>query len=655
MEARRLQREIDEARKAFEAAAGGRTRDEIREDARQLIAEIDRLREGAAPDGGLEIREPGGTDYKPKLKEAIDAANRADEALRRPDAAPDLVVDLQAATRSLSEAVGLLDLAKKRVPELAAEELAARKTQMAAAEKQASEGKKRQAFEGFQKLLKLAELPSNDRADTGGLGKVGTGNPSQVELGSFAVADLIDLGFSLAVPKETIDGAEFKPEIAAVGEDRWEIGYVPKQTLGLDGGVKPETVATLKSRDGTLVLEVGRLELSRPALAVLRRCVILAEAKNPATKELERRQIRLVKPTKVGRLKLEPTAGRQAIQIRPPPGITRRDAPPGGSQTNLAFPVSGLEVKGRFGGQEKTIRFPEDAKSPGIWSEIIEVKPLSNGMTLTMKVELSLPDATLACTPGLANPAGGGNQDLAGLAGFGQKQGKSLADIKKTFEKRVKKCPGRKYETAHGTPGQVEQVLGWFQPTNKVPNLACYPLMGLELPGHLTIRQSIDLFLRERYKAEDNRLQQDYDRKVAAAKDDEAKNKIERAYPKSLPFFNGFEGWTNACVTADQAKWPEYFDAPLDAWAAWFWKEFEAEWKRREVLAESVRGQGMDAEILEITSVARGADDTEHRVTLVEFDPDAPVERVGPPGGRPPGPAAPDAMPAADNSVIGLD
>ena len=236
---------------------------------------------------------------------------------------------------------------------------------------------------------------------------------------------------------------------------------------------------------------------------------------------------------------------------------------------------------------------------------------IGNGVALDMEIQLSLLGATLTATPSLTGPASKG-LDLEKLAEF-EKDAASLPDVKAKFYRRVKECPGREYARAHGS----KDVEAWFSRTP----LATKQVMKLLFPGHGTVSESMDLFFREKYAEEKARLDKDYQRRLAEAKDEE-KKKIKPEDPKGP---QGFLDWYQRCGKATADSWKGVFEVPLDDWKDWFWAQFEDHWEQQAAIAKAVHGQDVEVRLLEIVSVARDADGKEYRVPLVEFDAAAPA------------------------------
>ena len=625
-EALKQKQAIEAARRKLVAAGGDRT-DEIRAAAEKLQEQIASFRKGTDTEPGLRLRPEGGGDPQDATGRAIAAANRADEARRLSDDAESLLPDLEAAATELAAAVGVLDAAKQQVPALAEAERKARQDAMD--QKTANELASRQqnAFFAFEKEAStVVELPARDGADALGVGPIKRPKP-EVGLGAFPVQDLVEPSLRLAVPEETIDGSPFAPQIVPVNGSQWEISMT-RESAGLQRKPMTTTFATLEVVDRELRLKVDPKLLDSRPVAILRRCVILAEAKDPKTQQPRVREIRLVKPTKVGALQVAAAAGWQEMQIPVPAGIFSKDTPPGSTTAaDLALPVSGIEITGQWGGSEKmTKRLPKEAVAPdqpGIvtWPGV-RVREIGNGVTLELKIDISLLDAALTATPTLAGPNSRGI-DLGKIAEFFEKHASSLPDVKKKFESRVRGFDGRKYAKAHGSPGDRARVEGWFRPTNNVPNLAIVRHMNLDLPGHGTVADSMDLFFREKYAEEKARLDEDFQRRRAAAKDDKEKEKIKPEDPKSP---ENFDAWRKRCEkVVSEEEWKGVFESPLDRWSDWFWNKFETHWEQQSAVAKAVYAQDAQVRLLEIVSVARDADGKEYRVPLVEFDAAAPV------------------------------
>ena len=609
------------ARKTLEAA-GGRPREAIRAAAAALIAEIDRLRQGTKAEPPLAIRLPDGTDPKVIAVRAKDAVDRADELLQRSDASPSFMAEIEAATKDLNEAAGLLDAAGNQVAGIAAAERKARSDAMSQQQVAEAANRQREAFADFQALVVPAELPIFNDADLPE-GTRSSNKSHQVDLGPFAAAHLVEPSLRLAVPKETINGQPFEPKIKDLGSDRWEVQY-STGLPGLNEDRPPQPIASLTARNGRLVLEVERKQFQPPAASLLRRCVILVEALDPVTRHPRVREIRLVQPVKVGPLKFDLAGGKQAITIPSPVGIFRRDAPPGGTETNLALPVSGIEVKWQWGGQQISVRLPEQATDPtqpgiGTWKDV-PLAELAPGVELVMTVTLSLPQATLACTPKLAGAAAK-TFDLSRVAAFNKLPPTTLPNLQKAFEQRSKNCSGREFKRAHGSQSDIANVKAWFEKP-----LATVAMMKLDMPGHATISGSMDLYFRAEYARKKAELETQWEKQVAAIQDDKQKKELQEKGPNPPDFPKDFADWFTRCGTAKESEWNNEFVKHLDAWGKDFWRIFETHWNTQQQIANAALGQVAEVRLMAITSVARDAAGREYLVPLVEFHPDGPVQ-----------------------------
>ena len=621
---------IEAARRTLAVAGGDRT-DAIRAAAEKLQEEIASLRKGSDTEPGLRIKPDGGGDPRDATQRAIAAANRADEARRLPDDAPSLLADLEAAATELAAAVGGLDAAKQQVPALAVAERQARKNKMAEDQATQLATRQRHAFAAFAREASMvAELPARDGADALGFGSIRRAKPAEVELGPFPVQDLVEPSLRLAVPEETINGVPFAAEIAPVADDRWEI----RSTQGYTSlGGKPQTFARLVVVDGLLRLEVDPQVLDKRPVAILRRCMILAEAKDPQTKQPRLREIRLVKPTKVGPLQVAAAAGPQEMRIPVPTGIFSKDTPPGAIMAmELALPGSGIEITGQWGDERVTKRLPKDAAAadqPGLvtWPGV-RVSEIGNGVALELKIAVSLPEATLVATPALAGP-NPKNIDLKKIAEFLGKPASSLPDVKKTFSARVGQCPGREFARARGSMAAAEGVNKWF-----AKPLATAAVMGLDLPGHETIQSSMNAYLQAEYKRQQDEERTKWERAVGG-EIDAVEKKMQRAQgPARADVPMDFTDWVRRCTEArNAAQWNQEFNARLTAWSEWFWPLFEAHWRETEAVLNRLTPKA-DLRLLEIVSVARDADGKEYRVPLVEFDAASPVTREKVPSDR---------------------
>jgi hypothetical protein len=492
-------------------------------------------------------------------------------------------------------------------------------------------GPRAAAFAAFERLPAAVNLPTGNPSDLFGVPPLSRSS-RQVDLGALALKDLLGPSFRLAVPEETISGQPFDAEIVAVDQGdagpRWEIRQlVGGAPLGEPPG--PRTLATLAEQDGRAILEVERAALGSRGLAILRRCVILAAAVNPRTKQLAVREIRLVTPTRVRPLVTGIRDGTRAITVPVPAGIVSRDAIGGRAAVNLALPVKSLELEAEWGGRPVAMRWPRAAgglQEPGVGRWMVTLGKLEDGAELGLTVTLSLPQATLQCVPCLMG-ATGKVLDLEALVGFVESRADALSRIGKKFRARVEACPLRDYQRSRGDHGRSDFVGSWFD----VP-LATEESMTIGLPGHETVRSSLDLYLQEEYARLKQQLAEDWSNKLAAMPDGNAKTKAEY-FGAPLPEVpKDFASWQNQWRGARESEWEAMFRARLTAWSEWFWRKFEARWGRDQAGVREALEKTVELRILEIRSIARDAPGAEYRVPLVVLQPGLAIPGVEPAG-----------------------
>jgi hypothetical protein len=483
------------------------------------------------------------------------------------------------------------------------------------------EARRETAFEDFMRLLSCVEIPT---ASGGGDvdGRPGTTGSAAIDLGPFAAADLVDPQFRLAVPRDTINGKPFVATIKARGsevgsEPKWVIQYQPQDESIDEGRQKPRTLATLVTRHNRLMLEVPKSnELAMRPFALLRRSVILVEARDPAGGDAAPivKEIRLVKPVEVGPFTIDPLGERQSFTIATPPGIQSHDTPPDQDRgIAYQFPVAGIEIRADLMGTRVDVQLPRDAKEgtdPGIGEWQVKIMPLNPDpdiLSLVMDVKMSIREATLAVTPKFV----GQNAHLVTVEmvrrNFIDGPEVALQKVLAAFDRRVRDCPVHDFEkarTAHG----AGVIKNWF-----TRFLATEQSMGMTLPGHETISASFDGYVQERYAEE-------------AAKLEERRKRGEKGVPErpDLPA-NGAAWLETLKGIKDAGEWKKQFSEPLGRWAAWFRPKFEQQWQEYAKAFAGALKTSPQVRIEEITSLAYDEEGKEYRVPLAVFGREIPA------------------------------
>jgi hypothetical protein len=491
------------------------------------------------------------------------------------------------------------------------------------------------AFRMFDQLPAVVDLPTGDPKDP--FAVVGIDRRSrQVDLGPLRLEDLAAVSFRLAVPEETTAGQPFRAEIVAVDQadagQRWEIRQSSgRSPLGVAAG--PERLATLADHDGRLILEVERACLGSRGLAILRRCVILAESLDPTTRRVAVREIRLVTPTKVRPLVSDAEDGPRTFMLPVPAGIGSRDVDGGDAALNLALPVNDVELQAEWGGQPVLLRWTRRAAGsagPGVGRWTIPVAELGAGAKVGMTVTISLRHATLECKPALMEDPGKAFSEEA-WAGFQERRSGTIAAIEKRFRARVAACPVRDRGRAGGRAGPADLFANWFDAP-----LATEQAMAVGMPGHETARSSLDIYLHEEYERIKQELKAAWQQRVAAMPDAKTRDTTEYFGPPLPDAPRDFAAWQAQWAGAKEAEWEALFTARLDAWSDWFWQRFQARWKQEQAEAGEAVSKPVELRILGITSIARDAAGIEYRVPLVVAQPAVPPTGSGLPAPPPP-------------------
>jgi hypothetical protein len=620
---------LKEARARLENGVNGKSHDALRDEAIALQKRIEYLRRGQSGQPGLQIMVKDGSDRDPiRGVEAVIkvCANVAEILQTASGLKPE---DFAKAESDLAAAVSQLSALQGQVDSLAAAERREAEVNRQAAEADAIKGRRQKAFEDLQSIAKVVSLPTASAAsgtDIGSPIRATPGVAAQNDLGPFAFADLVDPKFRLAVPRDTIEGGEFKAEIVRVENEevpRWEIRYVPT-AVAIDEekeAAKPRPLASLVARDGHIFLVIPRSnELGLSPFALLRRSVILVEAKNPAVPNDPAlvREIRLVQPTNVSPLVIKLfQEQQQELKIVSPEGIARKVSSPDGHFT-LALPINSLRLEMALPKSKAVnLELPKDVKDStkpgiGIWNE--PLAQLLPDLAIQAVIKLSLPQSMLTVHTEFLGPK-------AKL--YSKEQIREFIDkqpdlvVKKTgarFAARVEKGRALRLADNRTIQGQ-RRILDWFASplaSNEKGGL------GVAMAGHETVKQSFVTFLKERY---DNEMK---------------KPKADRVL--GLP--DTWEKFEERGVRAiDEGEWTRDFTDEIRAWDGWFWPQCEKQ--LREIL-KSLEGAIVDThriQITRITSLAYDDAGKEYEVPLVTLDePTAsitPAETAAPSASRP--------------------
>ena len=590
---------LKEAKARLENVVGGKTGHDLhdlRDGADKLLKRIENLRSWQADKPALRIMAdaaPNAPDRDPSLgvKKVILVCNRVAEILE-PDGEPK-IEDLRNAESDFKDAVANLSRLLKQVEELADAEGKKSIEQQIAKDKEAERKIKEQAFTKFKSLSKSVSLPMAANGSSTDIGdsppKVGVSD-DKVDLGPFSFADLVEPRFRLAVPRDTVDNADFKAEIEQVRSERdlrWEIRYVPS-AVALDGGkqiAKSRTLAYLVVSKDNLSLEVERdsNELKLHPFNMLRRSVILVEAKDPAAPldPAVVREIRLVQPTQLRPLKIDLLAqGQGKLDLKPPPGIARRVNSSEG-QSQLALPINSLRFEAEFPKGEKVdfkiANNVNQAADTGIRNWEREIAPLNPDLAIQAVIKLSLPAATMTVNTKFSGAQAGffSEQDVKEY--FIDKPKEGIALLRRLFNLQVKKGCGFSFEESSTEKGR-EKITAWFNTRSASPKGA-----GIPMQDHETIQKSFEKFLG------------------------------------SLPGVpQTYKDFTTRCIEVkDESQWKAAFTDRIEAWAKWFWPQCEKQWQESAKLFQGAVAEQHTIRITAITSLAYDEKDNEYEVPLV--------------------------------------
>jgi hypothetical protein len=619
---------IKEARDRLQAGDNGVTHDTLRESAAELLEQLKVLQniyqvewpKISAKDGS--DRDPVG-GIAAAIQTAIGQCDAVAMVLPADSGAK--LQDLEQAEKDFKAAASGFAELTKQVAELENAANAERNRQTALRTANDLRARRQKAFQDFQSLGRTEKLPA--AATSGGadlddrpVSSASRGKAAEINLGPFQAADLVDKKFGIAVPKDTIDGSDFKLRVVDVGPPsglHWEIQYL-SPGVGVDGkdeNVKPRILATLVARDGRLMLEVLKSnELNQAPFALLRRSVILAEAKDPAAPDAPAvvQEIRLVKPTKVRPLVIDLFAEhRQELKIVPPPGIPRT-VKADGSNPTLAIPIESLRLDAELpGGQKVSYEIPKDVEEgsdPRIRTWKSPLAQLNPDLAIEADIQLSLPQATLAVETRLTGNKAGGFKKEKIKEFFIDKPDDVFKNFERGFRSRVKQGEDFTFSQARKPQGNKD-ILGWFG----------RPLVNedMGMPGHQTVAKSFDLFLKQRY--------------------DEAAKGMKDGKRPDLPE-NTAQFYERCQRVQDDAAWKSVFTNRVSDWAYnWFWPKFADQWAANVKLFQGAMAQRQEIRITAITSLAYDETGKVYEVPLVVLE----ETPAAPAGAGPTAPAGP--------------
>jgi hypothetical protein len=482
--------------------------------------------------------------------------------------------------------------------------------------------RRQRAFQDFLMLREAVTLPAGvGGADLGGPLPPRDGGAAAIHLGEFSMADLVEPVFRLAIPRDTVDGEEFRAEVVTVAQDgsdaAWEVRNAAR-VPGFGGDAsKPRPLATLVARDGRLVLEVPKSnELNHAPLALLRRSVILAEAKDPAAPEAPAvvREIRLVEPTKVRPLVIDLFAEqRQELKIAVPPGIPRTVKAVDGSNPSLAIPIASVRLDAELpGGQKVSCELPKDAaegSDPGIgsWKNIL-LAQLDPELAIEADIQLSLPQAMLAVETRLTGKKAGGFSTEKLKQILIDRPDDVLKNRDKGFRAQIKTGEAFTFAQAR-TPQGNQRILEWFG--------QALVRQDMGMTGHETIGKSFELFLKECY--------------------DEAAKGMKPGQRAALP--ETIKEFFDRCQQVkDDSEWKSVFTNRVSAWATWFWPKFSDQFQANVKLFRGAVAKRHEIRLTAITSLAYDETGKMYEVPLVvAVAAGSPDPRSEPDADQPPG------------------
>lgn len=477
----------------------------------------------------------------------------------------------------------------------------------AALREKQTETRQEEAFKEFQTLSKAVSLPVSgwqQLTDIGGPA-TGAGDSKEIDLGPFRIADLVDPQVRLAVPRDLDDGDSIK--LVPVDKDptvAWEIRYLSGR-VGLNGTPQqPRVLASLSANDGRLLLEPAKL---KPGLgSLLRRCVVVLEARQPDSAESERARqaIRLVEPTCVSPLVIDVfESAKQPLAIEPPKGISRSVGGGSSGVAQLLLPINSVRLEWRLMSGETTLdAFKTDffKDGPGAAldgvseSEAMLYSANSVGWDIGIRavMEMTLPRATATVRTNFSG---------SDMQKFGGTDAARRQNVRKFFARNRSGAAASAFREVRArfqsssldinTMRDGKQVEQWFATRLTVPDN-----FGMDMSGHETRRDSFELFLQER---------------TSQAK---AAGKETSTLPKD------FEEFKASVALGGDSRWGDTFEKPVNAWLDWFWEAYEVEWRKAEEMWHEACEQQYQMRVDRFASLAYDENGEEYEVPLVVLD-----------------------------------
>ena len=279
---------------------------------------------------------------------------------------------------------------------------------------------KRQA-DAFAAIDTMPTIVTSDLPTASGLG---SGKAEAVDLGPLDVAELLDLSFSLAVPKETLGGSLFSAWVDPVEDAKtptWMIRSAA--TTSFEAKKKPIDLAALTAEEGRIVLRpASGPGITDSRFKLLRRSVLLIEATDPTKpdeKASVRKAIQLVRPVQQSEVytvllitekQNNDSPTKKRFQL--PKGIT---VAAGANGTAPALPLEGttIEYEVAFdyqptGGERNPVVYRRDLGSPS-FCELLTCPaapniPANPPTMIGVAIDISLPAGEMRITPATNGP-----------------------------------------------------------------------------------------------------------------------------------------------------------------------------------------------------------------------------------------------------------